>query len=173
MTIDLDYIIEPQWEKDLEIKEPLQAAILRVALREQFEFDWMNSEMTIWASGATRETIFEKAFAQNIELFDGQFIQVWAAPFECQLEQKIRRVSYSYSSGEVVANKRLTDMVDVLVLFKHFETLNNGEPLDMEYYRTLNTNGFDREPGPRHMATIAAKYRSKYNEDLFSAWDHE
>ncbi|KAI6714494.1 hypothetical protein JHW43_003008 [Diplocarpon mali] len=40
-------------------------------------------------------------------------------------------------------------------------------PLDMEYFRTLHVNGFDREPEPSDTNKVAAKYRKAY-ENMFS-----
>jgi len=57
-------------------------------------------------------------------------------------------------------------MEDALALFKHFREANKG-PLDMEYFRNLNMNGFDLVPEPHQMEKIAAKYRDLYDEDLF------
>ena len=38
-TGDLDYMIEPQWAQDDEIKSPLKNAINSVAKKEKFELD--------------------------------------------------------------------------------------------------------------------------------------
>jgi len=159
-TGDLDYMIDPQWAQDDEIKTPFKEAIESVAEKEKFEDDWMNDELRIWTTPKARETIFARAYQQNILLFDGQSLRVWAAPLEWALERKIRRVAFS-ERGE-----KKVDMEDALVLFKHFREANKG-PLDMEYFRNLNMNGFDLVPELHYMEKIGAEYRDMYDEDLF------
>ena len=78
-TGDLDYMIDPQWAQDEEIKSPLKGAIRSVAKKERFELDWMNDGLEIWATPAASETIFTRAYEQNILLFDGQLLRVGRA----------------------------------------------------------------------------------------------
>ncbi len=161
-TGDLDYMIEPQWAKDDEIEFPLKRAIESVAKKERFEDDWMNNDLEIWATGKTRDALFEQAYKQNIVLFKGKALQIWAVPFEWALERKLRRIAYSDRGGKKV------DMEDAVALFKYFRDASK-KPLDMEYFRNLNMNGFDRVPERHHMELVAANYQEKYNEDLFSS----
>ncbi|TAQ85333.1 hypothetical protein B7494_g6343 [Chlorociboria aeruginascens] len=161
-TGDLDYMIDPQWAQDDEIKSPLKDAIDLVAQEEKFESEWMNDGLQIWATTAASETIFARAYEQNILLFDGKSLRVWAAPFEWALERKLRRIAYSKRGS------KKGDMGDALALFKHFREANGG-PLDMEYFQNLNMNGFDMAPEPNHMEKVATEYRDVYKEDLFSS----
>lgn len=59
-------------------------------------------------------------------------------------------------------------MEDALAIFNYFRR-EKGAPLDMEYYRKLNLNGFDLTPDTTHMERVAAKYQERYKEDLFSS----
>ncbi|RDL35155.1 Uncharacterized protein BP5553_07086 [Venustampulla echinocandica] len=161
-TGDLDYMIDPQWAQDDEIKFPRKFAIKSVAKKEKFEFDWMNDGLEIWTTPAASKTIFERAYEQNILLFDGQSIRVWAAPLEWALERKLRRTAYSERGSKTV------DMEDALALFKHFRDANGG-PLDMESFRNLNLNGFDLVPEHNHMEKVAARYQDMYKEELFTS----
>jgi hypothetical protein len=154
-------LIDPQWARDEEITSPLKAAINTTATKEQFEADWMNNGLEIWASAEACESIFKQAYEQNILLFDGQSLKVWAAPFEWALERKIRRVAYSDRGGKDV------DMSDAVAIFRYFRESNKG-PLDMEYFRNLNMNGFDLVPDIDQMKKIAATYRDIYEQELFS-----
>ncbi|CAL3970764.1 hypothetical protein PZA11_007197 [Diplocarpon coronariae] len=160
-TGDIDYIIDPQFRKDDDIKTPLKEAIRSVAKKEKFDAEWMNNEMEIWATHEACVKIFDQAYKQNIVLFDEKSLKVWAAPFEWALERKIKRIANSGRGAEMKV-----DMNDALVLFKHFRDANNG-PLDMEHYRNLNTNGFDIMPEVGQMEKIAANYQDLYKQDLF------
>jgi hypothetical protein len=42
---DLDYIIDPEWIRDDEIKAPLKDAITSVAEKEKLEHHWMNDNL--------------------------------------------------------------------------------------------------------------------------------
>ena len=162
-TGDLDYQIDPEWIKDEEIKAPLQAAIISVADKEHMEDDWMNDSLAIFATNTAWKTIFQQAYKQNIKLFVGKSLIVWAAPFEWALERKLRRVAFS----SVERESKNVDMEDALALFKHFREANRG-PLDMEYFRKLNMNSFDPEPTSTDMGRVAAEYEKRYGEALFS-----
>ncbi|CZT48537.1 uncharacterized protein RSE6_09246 [Rhynchosporium secalis] len=161
-TGDLDYMIEPQWANDDEIKSPLKEAIILVAEEEKFEYDWMNDDLAIWATAEASKSLFERAYEQNILLFDGQCLKVWAAPLEWALERKLRRIAFAERGDKTV------DLDDALTLFKYFRDSKKG-PLDMEYFRNLNMNGFDLNPRVKDMEKVAAEYRQLYGEDLFSA----
>lgn len=79
-TGDIDFMMEPQWAKDDEIMSPLRKAILTVARKENFDPEWMNDDLQIWASPAASEAIFQQAYTQNIVLFEGHSFKIWAAP---------------------------------------------------------------------------------------------
>jgi len=161
-TGDLDYLMDPQYKDDAELKTQLQEVIALVSEEEKLERNWMNDEVEIWATPAAVRQIFAEAFEQNIILFQGDSIRVWAAPFEWALERKMRIVAYPGRERD----KRKVDMQDVLAIFKFLR--DKRGPLDMEYFRNLNKNGFEQKPDVSHMEKIAAEYRKKYGEDLFS-----
>ncbi|KAK2629903.1 hypothetical protein QTJ16_000723 [Diplocarpon rosae] len=124
-TGDLDYMIEQEWAEDNEIKLPINNVIKAVAEKEALEYNWMNDELQIWASPTASKTIFAQAFAQNIILFDGKGLKVWAAPLIWGLERKLRRTASP--------DHKQLDMDDLLAHFKYFGA-NNGAPLGMEYF---------------------------------------
>lgn len=162
-TGDIDYIMDPEWIGDNDIIIPMRDAIKAVARKNRLEYKWMNDDMQIWTNPRAREKIFEQALDQNILLWSGESIKIWAPPFEWALERKLRRIAYAADRAE----KRSIDMSDAIALFRHFRKASGG-PLDMEYYRTLNMNGFDLEPKVHHMERVAAHYKEMYNEELFA-----
>ena len=154
-------MIEPQWATD-DIKIPLKAVISSVARKQKIEHRWMNDELEIWASPEARNTIFAQAYEQNIILFRGESILILAAPFEWALERKIRSIALSERGKKIDL-----DMEDALAIFRHFRKASQG-PLDMEYFRYLNMNGFDILPERHHLEKIATLYQNKYKVDLFN-----
>ncbi|KAL1855014.1 hypothetical protein Plec18170_004427 [Paecilomyces lecythidis] len=160
-TGDLDYLIEPEFADDREIKTPLQRAIYSVASQLHYNEDWANQESDIFVTKEARNFLFEQAEKQGITLFKGENLKVLAAPLEWALERKLRRI---YAANR--DRKAEYDMTDALALLKALRVRNNG-PLDEESIRTMNVNGFDVLPDHETMQRVAREYRHKYNEDIF------
>ncbi|PGH19381.1 hypothetical protein AJ80_04022 [Polytolypa hystricis UAMH7299] len=160
-TGDLDYLLDPEWEADEEIKNPLREAINQVAEDLTFNHQWANDDITLFVTSEARKSLFEQAERQAIVLFNGEHIRVLAAPMEWAVERKIRRL---YAASRERSDK--FDLGDCLAMLKYLRERNNG-PLDREHIRTLNLNGFDVVPDDQTMDTIETAYRDSYNEDIF------
>lgn len=161
-TGDLDYLLEPQWAHDNDIKGPLQDAVKRAAKQLGFIEDWAKEEVAIFVPENFRHILFEQADEQNIVLWEGTHLRVLAVPLEWALERKLRRI---HNSRKHI--KRGSDIQDVLSLLKYLRTRNNG-PLDREYIRTMNMCSFELEPDNATMSEIAAAYRRQFNEEAFA-----
>lgn len=160
-TGDLDYIIDPEWSSDDEIKIPLREAVFEVARKLKIDRKWMNEEMSLFTTSATDKRLFKEAREQNIVLFEGINLLVRAAPIEWALERKLRRI---FASGR--DRKAELDMSDAVAMLKHLKDSNG--PLDREYIRTLNMNGFDVVPDDATMNRVAAVYRRVYGDEVFA-----
>ncbi|GAD96275.1 hypothetical protein PVAR5_4925 [Paecilomyces variotii No. 5] len=160
-TGDIDYMVEPEFAGDQHIQTPLKTAIQAVARRLNYNKDWANERGAIFVTKEARQILFERAEKQGITLFEGENLEVLAAPLEWALERKLRRI-YGADRGR----KAEYDMTDALALLKALRTRNNG-PLDEESIRTMNVNGFDVLPNYETMQRVAREYRHKYNEDIF------
>ncbi|KAJ5677801.1 uncharacterized protein N7477_003434 [Penicillium maclennaniae] len=141
-TGDLDYLLEPQWASDNDVKRPLQNAMIRTANQLGFTEDWMAEE-------------------QNIVLWEGANLRVLAVPLEYALERKLRRI---HNSRKHV--KRGSDIVDVVAILKHLRVQNAG-PLSRERIRTLNICSFEMPPDSTTMNEIASAYRQEHEEEAF------
>ncbi|CEJ58838.1 hypothetical protein PMG11_07484 [Penicillium brasilianum] len=161
-TGDIDYLLEPQWAHDNDIKKPLQNAITRAARHLGFVDDWVNEELAFFVPDQFRQLLFEKAEEQNIVLWQGTHLRVLAVPLEWALERKLRRIHNSRRH-----TKRISDVADVLAILKHLRTQNDAA-LDREYIRTLNICSFEIPPDQATMNEIATAYREQYKEEAFS-----
>lgn len=161
-TEDLDYIVDPEWAHDEEIKTPIRNAIGLVAEKHKYMTDWANDNMALFVTRKAKKLLMENAIEQDIVLWSGENIRILAAPIEWALETKLRRL-HTKPRGR----KAQSDMSDVLALLKSLGDEKGGK-LDMEYYRTLNVNGFDIEPDVQTMKRVAAAYKTQYNEDIFA-----
>ncbi|KAL1952702.1 hypothetical protein VTO42DRAFT_4424 [Malbranchea cinnamomea] len=160
-TGDLDYLLAPEWAADEDIKTPLRDAIFKVAKELNFNYEWANEDISLFVTNTARVSLFEQAERQGIVLFEGEQIRVLAAPIEWAVERKIRRL---YAGNR--ERKAEFDMSDCLAMLKCLRDRKNG-PLDREYNRTLNINGFDVLPDDKTLDAIAAAYRDKYEEEIF------
>ncbi|KAJ5730756.1 uncharacterized protein N7483_005264 [Penicillium malachiteum] len=138
-TGDIDYLIDPEFAKDKEIQDALQRAIDAVSDKLNYEEEWINE----------RTTIFVKTW------------RFWQPPLEWALERKLRRI-YSGDRGR----KADLDITDAVALLESLRE-RSGAPLDMESIRRMNWNGFDVLPDVKTMEMVAAKYRAKYNREIF------
>lgn len=160
-TGDLDYLLEPQWASDNDVKRPLQNAMVRTANRLGFSEDWVNDDMAFFIPEQSREDLFAMAEEQNIVLWEGINLRVLAVPLEYALERKLRRI---HNSRKHV--KRGSDIVDAVAILKHLRSHNKG-PLSRENIRTLNICSFEMPPDNATMNEVASAYREKHGEEAF------
>lgn len=160
-TKDIDYLIDPEFAKDKDVLGAFQRAIDCIADKLKYNDEWMNSRVSIFVTHSTRQSLFTRAQEQNIVLFKGENLEILAAPLDWALERKLRRL-YAGDRDQ----KTEFDMRDALALLDIFRERNKG-PLDMEFIRRMNANGFDVLPDIRTMETVASMYREKYNREIF------
>lgn len=160
-TGDLDYLLEPEWAKDDDIKGPLHDAITRVTRRLNFCDEWLNEEMAFFVPERSRKYLFDKAQKQNIVLWEGRNLRILAVPLEWALERKLRRIH-----AGIQGPKRQADMSDAVALLKYLRDRNRGA-LDRERIRTLKMCSYEPPPSRTTMDLVASAYRSKYNEKAF------
>lgn len=161
-TGDLDYLLEPQWAQDDDIKKPLREVMNKVGSQMKFNEEWINEDLALFVTKESRVSLFEEAQKQNIILWQGRNLLVLAAPMEWALERKLRRI-HAADRGR----KSELDLGDALAMLKHLKDRNKGLQLDREYIRGLNVNSFDVIPDSATMDFVAAAYREKFNEEIF------
>lgn len=59
-TADLDYLLEPQWAYDEDVKKPVQRAVLRAARHLSFVEDWANEEMALFTPKSAGHICFRR-----------------------------------------------------------------------------------------------------------------
>ncbi|KAI9372142.1 hypothetical protein BJX61DRAFT_459411 [Aspergillus egyptiacus] len=161
-TKDLNYLLDPEWATDEDIKKPLEQAISRVSKRLQISEQWANEDMALYVTKETRVHLFRKAQKQNIILFRGDHLTILAAPIKWALKRKIR---WMFGPGRD-RNVEM-DMSDLLAMLKWIRDRKGG-PLPHEHLRTQSYNSFDVVPDTAGMEQIAAAYREKYKDEIFA-----
>ncbi|KAI1993894.1 hypothetical protein LOZ53_001981 [Ophidiomyces ophidiicola] len=158
-TGDIDYLLDPEWEVDDDIKIPLRQAIATVSSKLHYNEQWANEDIATFITKEAKARLFRGAVEQNIILFKGSNLMVLAAPIEWALERKLRRIYAAQRD-----RKAEFDMSDALALLKYMRDRNGG-PLDRGYISTLNVNKFDVMPDASTMERIRAAYLEKYGEN--------
>ncbi|KAL4943862.1 hypothetical protein BDV06DRAFT_220823 [Aspergillus oleicola] len=161
-TKDLNYLLDPEWATDEDIKGPLEQAILRVSQRLGIRETWANENMSSYVTKETRIHLFRKALKQNIMLYRGDNVIIYAAPIKWALKRKIR---WMFTPGQ--DRKVDIDMSDLLAMLKYMRDRKGG-PLNQEHLRTQSLNSFDVVPDSAGMEQIAAAYREKYKDEIFA-----
>lgn len=161
-TEDLDYLIEPRWAQDDDIKKPLREVIDKVGSQMKFNADWINEELALFVTKVSSVLLFEEAQKQNIILWESRNLLILAAPMAWAFERKLRRIATA-DRGQ----KSELDLEDALAMLKHLRERNDGLLLDREHIRRLNVNSFDIIPDSATMDFVAAAHRAKYQEEIF------
>lgn len=128
-TEDLDYIMNPDTPGVDKIKQKLQIAIEAVCRQRELPADWINSQMEIFAIGANKQRLFRDSVTQNVVLWRGANLVIYAAQWEWSLARKLKRVGSQY---------RLIDISDAVeILYRMVE--ENGGPLALETVKSWDT----------------------------------
>lgn len=160
-TGDIDFLLDPEYAGDKEIKNALRETATSVANELQYNEDWLNEAMSIFVSAQSRRVLFKRAEDQGIALFKGQHLEILAAPIEWALERKLRRI---YAADR--ERKTEADIDDAVALLRRIRELEKG-PLDLEAIRQMNLNGFDVTPDHGTMERVAKAYHDKFGESVF------
>lgn len=128
-TEDIDYIIDPNIENLGKIKEKLQKAILTVALKRKISEEWINARMEIFAVGGTKLQLFQESVEQQVILWRGKNLVIYAVKWEWSLARKLKRIG---------SERREVDVSDAVAILKIMVDKNGG-PLRRETMKGWNT----------------------------------
>lgn len=153
-TKDVDYMIDPNVDAAPEYRQALLDAVGAVAAAMQLQHDWMKDDLKSFIRSPKRMDLFLASVGQNIVLFSGANVVVYAASMEWALERKIRRVN----RGRAVRHE---DLSDAAAIIKHMK--GRGPPVSIAYLKGLNYNGFE---GPMDLGIelVRREYEKVYGE---------
>jgi hypothetical protein len=155
ITTDIDYLLDPHLLGDEEAVQELTEAVSRASVRLDLDLEWFNSELLIFAHTTKRATLFYESIQQNIVLYDGPNLTIYAGKLTWALERKIRRIQNAFAT-----RNRDIDVDDAVSIIHYLK--QSGHPLSFEYIQTLNLNGFDVAPATETLRFVAEAYRKKY-----------
>lgn len=137
-----------------------------ITQRLGYDQEWLNEDMGLFVTRASRARLLECAKKQGIVLFRGENVVIYGAPMEWALERKIRRI---YASGKL--DKKEPDVADALAIMKWIRERDDKQ-LEREFIRTLNLSTFDMVPDGQTMELLAEAYRERYGEEIFRPGSH-
>ncbi|KAM3443358.1 hypothetical protein MY4824_000661 [Beauveria thailandica] len=153
-TEDIDYIINPDTPNVDKIMGKFQAAIERVAKQRNLDKGWINTQMEIFVTGRNRQSLFRDSVTQNVVLWRGANLIIYAAKWEWTMARKLKRI------GSENRKIDLSDAVEILAKMVQ----ENGGPLALETVQSWDTIVYT----PLDMAAIkrvADAYRERWGVD--------
>jgi hypothetical protein len=128
ITEDLDYMIDPTIENRPKIEQKLARAITNVGREKGYDRNWVNDRVTMFAVGDTAQSLFRDSVAQNIILWQGENLIVYAVKWEWSLARKVKRIG---------STRREADISDAAALLRKMVE-ENGGPLQRERAKGWN-----------------------------------
>ncbi|RWA07872.1 hypothetical protein EKO27_g7235 [Xylaria grammica] len=135
-TKDVDCLTDPNIDAAEDYRKEIISAIKRTAKALDLADNWFNDELKGFIRSEKRMDLFLEAVEQDVVIFQGANLVVYAARMDWQLERKLRRIAAG-------TNKRreARDISDAVALVKHVR--GGGPPLTEEYLESLNFNGWE------------------------------
>lgn len=152
-TRDIDCLIDPEFEY---VTDDILKVVKKVAETNSYIEDWLNKDVELFIRKARRGDLFEASIEQNVLLYNGTHLKVYAALHSWALERKLRRVA----SGQ----GRAYDLDDGVTIL-HRILQGKSHPLLFQQLQALNYNQFPPMPGDPtdvHFRLLAAAYQQKY-----------
>ncbi|OAG41608.1 hypothetical protein AYO21_04072 [Fonsecaea monophora] len=128
-TEDIDYIIDPNIENLGKIKEKLQKAIRTVADKRKISEEWINAHMEVFAVGGTKMRLFQESIEQQVILWHGKNLVIYAVKWEWSLARKLKRIG---------SERREVDINDAVAILKIMVDQKGG-PLERETMKGWNS----------------------------------
>ncbi|KAK8038074.1 hypothetical protein PG994_014841 [Apiospora phragmitis] len=157
MTKDVDYLTDPNIDSDKMYRAEIRTAVQRVANQLDMEEDWFNDEVKLWIHAPKRLGLFLESVEQNIVIFQGASMTIYAARLDWQLERKLRRITNGKQTAQ--SNKDISDAVAILSYLK-----GDGPPLRAADLEAMNFNGFEGSMS-KGVKKVKEEYKKRFEED--------
>ncbi|QPG97304.1 hypothetical protein C2857_006120 [Epichloe festucae Fl1] len=160
-SYDIDCLLDPHVTAVEDYSAEFELVIQDVAHEGGFYKDWLNQQVNIFVSRKRRVTLFIESVQQDIVVYSGKNLVVYAGRLDWALENKVRRVSHS-RSRRGHRNVDLPDAAALIHLMNLMRKDGDGLPISFQYIRDLNLNGFDLQPTEEALREIAEYYFNEY-----------
>ncbi|EJP69918.1 hypothetical protein CRV24_008873 [Beauveria bassiana] len=161
-STDIDCILDPQVAEDSDYAEEWSKVVATAADAVHLEDDWLNDQLGIFVRRDKRKMLFLESVQQDIAIYEGKNVVIYAGRLDWALERKIRRVAYATERRQV-KNVDTTDAAAIIKLM--VSRVDYPTPLSFEFIRGLNYNGFDVAPTDEAIREVARYYKETYGDD--------
>lgn len=149
-------LIDPNVDAVPEYRDEVWKSIRRVSKTHGFVHDWVNDQLRIFLRNELRENLFLESIRQNVLIYAGKNLVIYAGRLDFALERKLRRVAQK--SG----NRNLEyDLSDALAIIDYLVS-ERGHPLGVDYCMSLDENGFGLAVERSDIEMVAARYLNKF-----------
>lgn len=166
-TTDIDVLIDPSVDADGDYRTTVLEAINAVSKAHGFAEDWLNDQLRIFVKDDLRMLLFLESIQQNVLVYAGENLQIYAARLDFALERKLRRIAQRQGNRNIDH-----DVSDALAIVHHMVS-NDGGPLSKEECVGLDENGFGLLIDEAAVDLVAERYLDKYGAQgiVRMGWD--
>ncbi|KAG6036383.1 hypothetical protein E4U41_005734 [Claviceps citrina] len=170
-SYDIDCLLDPHVTSADDYAAEFELVCQEVAREGGFYKDWLNQQVKIFVSRERRATLFLESVQQDIIVYSGKNLVVYAGRLDWALESKLRRMSHSRNRR----GYKNVDLPDAAALIHLMRGDGDGLPISFQYVRDLNLNGFDLQPTEDVLREIAEFYFQEYGEVGLAemVWDND
>ncbi|KAK2595120.1 hypothetical protein QQS21_007146 [Conoideocrella luteorostrata] len=170
-SYDIDCLLDPHVTAVQDYSAEFEQVVREVAREGGFYRDWLNQQVSIFVSRGRRTSLFFESVQQDIAVYRGRNLVVYAGRLDWALEGKVRRVSHSRSHRGC----KDVDLPDAAALIHLMRKEGDKLPISFQYVRDLNFNGFDVGPKEEALKEIAKYYFEEYGEVGLAemSWDND
>lgn len=155
-TTDIDVLIDPNVDADRDYRATVLEAINAVSKAHGFAEDWLNDQLRIFIKDDLRMLLFLESIQQNVLLYAGENLQIYAGHLDFALERKLRRIAQRQG------NRNIDDDTSDALAIVHHMVSSNGHPLSREECVGLDENGFGLLIDEAAVDLVAERYLDKY-----------
>lgn len=160
-STDIDCILDPQVAENDDYAAEWSKVVADAAEVVQLYDGWLNQQLAIFVRRDKRRTLFLESIQQDITLYRGSNLVIYAGRLDWALERKIRRVAHAQDRRR----EKNVDTPDAAAIIKLMTSRDDyATPLSLEFLKGLNYNGFDVAPTDDAIQEVAAYYKEKYGD---------
>lgn len=160
VSYDIDCILDPNVAAHSDYADEFRHVVGAATEVGGLWTDWLNRQVETFVARERRHDLFLESVEQDITVYSGENLVIYAGRLDWALERKIRRISYSRDRRR----DKDVDVSDAAALIKYMIRAQDGKPLSFEFVRGLNYNGFDLPPTGSALKEVADYYAETYGE---------
>ncbi|KAI3342151.1 hypothetical protein F4824DRAFT_495087 [Ustulina deusta] len=155
-TEDIDILLDPSVEAISLYHEEIQRAVSAAAAQGRYEEDWFSDACRLFIAQEKRPRLFAKSVQQDIVVYRGRNLVIYAASLDTALERKLRRLDCNLTSRD-----RGADVSDAVALV---HALRGEHPVGKDYVQALDLNELRTPVKHSSIDLVAQEYIRKHRQ---------